>query len=109
MRSPGLTTLPVSTGIWVICPDALDLTSTTLIGSTAPVAEASTTMSRRSMTAVGIGTFDAFFPVQAAIVTPTPARPSTMDFVTRFNGVSLAERAGVLSQAATREPKADSQ
>ena len=40
MRSPGLTSLPVSTGICVIWPDALDFTSTTLIGSTAPVADA---------------------------------------------------------------------
>ena len=46
-RSPGFTCVPVSTGIFVICPDAFDLTSTTLIGSTTPVACASMTMSRR--------------------------------------------------------------
>src|SRR5215207_8204695 len=89
MRSPGLTSEPVSTGICVICPEAFDFTSTTLIGSTAPVADASTTMSRRSMTAVGIGTVVAFLLLQATIATTLVARPIRMGEVKRFNGVSL--------------------
>jgi len=52
MRSPGFTSVPVSTGIRVMSPDAFDLTSTTLIGSTTPLAWASTTMSRRVTGAV---------------------------------------------------------
>src|SRR5688572_13952265 len=89
MRSPGLTMVPVSTGMAVIWPDALDFTSTTLIGSTAPVADASTTMSRRSIAAVGMGTLAAFLPEQAANVAAAAARPSTRGVVKRFNGVSL--------------------
>src|SRR5215207_55353 len=95
MRSPGLTSEPVSTGICVICPEAFDFTSTTLIGSTAPVADASTTMSRRSMTAVGIGTVVAFLLLQATIATTLVARPIRMGEVKRFNGVSLEGRSVV--------------
>src|SRR4029450_9810250 len=92
MRSPGFTSVPVSTGICVICPEDFDFTSTTLIGSTAPVADASTMMSRRSIAAVGMGTVDAFFPLQATTPRVTAAMPATMSCARRFNGVSLEGR-----------------
>src|SRR5688500_10193163 len=50
-------------------------------------------MSRRSITAVGIGIFVAFFPLHAAITAADAVRPSRMMFAERFNGVSLGERA----------------
>ena len=65
-RSPGFTRVPVSTGILTICPDALDLTSTTLIGSTTPVACASITMSRRCTACVEIGVDLSFLEEHAA-------------------------------------------
>src|SRR5258706_10607822 len=45
-RSPALTTEPSSTGMLRICPDALDLISTTSTGSTVPVASTVCAMSR---------------------------------------------------------------
>ena len=45
---PGRTSSPVSTGMPMISPDALDFTSTVRIGWTVPAADADTTMSRRS-------------------------------------------------------------
>ncbi|MND01138.1 hypothetical protein D3C83_200060 [compost metagenome] len=58
--------MPVSTRICTICPPALDLTSTTLIGSTTPVAEASITMSRRWTACVEIESALSFLPPQPA-------------------------------------------
>ena len=60
-RSPARTCDPVSTGILIICPPAFDFTSTTLMGSTAPVAVASTVMLRRSILTVPICWTVSFF------------------------------------------------
>jgi hypothetical protein len=73
-RSPGFTRVPVSTFMRVIMPDALDFTSTTVMGSTTPLACASTTMSRRVTGAVcTVAVVVAFRPQAGAIASVASA------------------------------------
>src|SRR6516165_987382 len=86
MRSPGLRRVPVSTGILMIRPDALDLTSITVIGSITPLACASMMMSRWLTMAVCTDGVVAFFE-QAANATRRAA------LRIRFTGTFLRESA----------------
>ena len=59
--------MPVSTGIATICPDDFDFTSITLIGSTTPVASASTTIVCRVTGSTGIVSALSFFFEHASV------------------------------------------